>query len=155
MERPNAQSTRGTTWPYASLLFVGFFGVRTPEGRRLAWRTTAALAAIVVAFMGLGGAFGAWVPRPVWALLIPASVCGIAWAYTRYLRELDELSRLIQLRAFSFAYAAAMVLFAAVVAFGAVQAEPGEPVSSGPVLWILLAEVLRGVALAYIARQYE
>jgi hypothetical protein len=142
-------------WPYASLLIFGFFGTGTPAGRKLARRTTLALGIFVFSAVMLGSGAAGPVPRGVWMLAIPGSVALIGWAYARYLHALDELSRLIQLKAFAFAYGAAMVLLWVGVAVGWSDAGPPDANPRLLILLVVCAEVLRGFALAYNARKYE
>lgn len=143
-----------TSWPYGSLLFFGFFGTGSPGGRALAWRTTGALGLVIVCAIGAQGGLPGPVPEVLWALGVPLGVILIGWAYARYLEALDELSRLIQLKAFAFAYGAAMTAAMGIFAWGVAQGEPAS-VSVGGLFWIVAAEPLRGVALMQIARRYE
>lgn len=151
------RSVESPAWPYASLFIFGFFGTGSPGGKRLAWRTSGALALVLVG-MVLTGA-----PSPAVALagaaVIPVGVLGIAISYTSYLRELDELSRLIQLEAFALSYLAGGVIVG--ILGGISLAFPelwgfstwGGPVA--PVFWIILAEPFRGLALVLRARRYR
>jgi len=140
-----ASATEGpAAWPYASMLIFGYFGADTPAGKRLARETSAALVLIVVAAV-LGG---------VWSMGIPAGVAAIGWSYARYLPQLDELSRSIQLRALAFSYGAAMTLGAAVLAVA--LAWPDAAIGpAGSFVALVLAEPLRGVALVVLARKYR
>lgn len=153
--KSNPAKGRGTSeWPYASLFFFGFFGSDTKAGRLLAWRSTAALLVFVIAAMVLGGAIPQPLPDIVWVLAMPGAVGAIGWAYARYLETLDELGRLIQLKACAVSYGAAMVFAFALIAVG--FARPGlvdAPLNYLP--FIALVEVVRGVALVHLARAYE
>lgn len=143
----------GADWPYASLMLFGFFGTDTPEGKRLAWRTAAALVLFVVSALGLADGFHSPFPDVLWVLGLPGSVLAIGWAYGRYLGALDELNRTIQLKAFVFAYGAAMTLMAIGVTVALIA-----PTSASPKRLLLLpvfAELFRGVALAVLARRYR
>ena len=153
MTQPDPAPER-TSWPYGSLFFFGFFGTGSPAGRTLAWRTTGALALIGVCGLGVRGVIPGPVPEVLWAPGVPFGVIVIGWAYARYLKALDELSRLIQLKAFTFAYGAAMTAAMGIVAWGVAQGEPAT-VSAGSFLWVAAAEPLRGVALTQIANRYE
>lgn len=145
--------TNDSAWPYASLLFFGFFGSDTPAGRRLAWRSTVALLVFGVAAVALGGSFAQPVPDIVWVLAIPGAVLAIGWSYARYLASLDELSRLIQLKACAFSYGAAMVVAFGLVALG--MADTGGAAVAGRFLWLIaFVEILRGLALVRLARTY-
>ena len=140
-------------WPYASLMLFGFFGTDTPHGKRLAWRTTVLMVVFAVCAVGLSDGFGHGFPDVLWVLGLPGSVAGLGWAYASYLGSLDELSRTIQLRAFAFAYGAAMTLMAAGVTIALAAGTGAAPVSL--LALPVLAELCRGAALAYLARQYR
>lgn len=145
-----------TRWPYGSLLLFGYFGAREPAGRKLAIRTTVALAAVVLAVLALEGVLLRSVPAAVWALVIPAAVIGMVWANAAYLRTLDELSQTIQLKAFAFAYGSVMVLASAY--FALLLAHPaaaGWLGAGGFMVWLIVAEPLRGLALVHLARRFE
>ncbi|MDX1673322.1 MAG: hypothetical protein R3314_00865 [Longimicrobiales bacterium] len=140
-------------WPYASLLIFGFFGTGTPQGKRLAWRTTALMAVFAVSAVGLSDGFRRPFPDVLWLLGLPGSAVGVGWAYGTYLGSLDELSRAIQLRAFAFAYGAAMALVATSVT---IVLAAGLRVAPMSLLALpVLAEACRGLALVYLARQYR
>ncbi len=135
-------------WPYRSLLWYGFFGMDSPGGKTLVLRTTAALLIFIV------GALLASIPDPLWlkivgALMVPAAAAFIMWSGWRYLNGLDELSRLIQLRAYAFSYGAAIVL-----AMTMYSLEISACISISP-LWLILVEPLRGISLYVIAKQYQ
>jgi hypothetical protein len=145
----------GAPWPYASLFFFGFFGTDSPAGKRLAWRTTWGLGLFLL------GAFLLAPQHTVTSvggfLAMPGGVLLIGRAYRSYLRELDELSRTIQLEAFSLAFGAAMTLMAILMAVEMV-APPGTHLGPGTAplaTWLLLAEPFRGLALVIVARRYR
>jgi len=145
----------GLPWPYASLILFGFFGASTPEGKRLAWQSVLAggimFAAALAILYGVGGV----ALQALWALLIPAGVVGIAWAFFRYVQALDELSQSIQLKAFSVAYGAAMVFYFVSLTHGLVDhPESVFPSGGGLGFWIIAAEPVRGATLVYLARKY-
>lgn len=152
--RPRADGP-STEWPYASLLVFGFFGSDTPAGRRLVWRSNAGIAVVVISVALL-----LRLSHLHWALAagllgLPAGVAGIAWSYARYLSELDELSRMIQLRAFAFSYGAAMTIAAALLGPALLFSGPS-PLSAAAVLpWLVWAEGCRGLALVVLARRYR
>ena len=140
-------------WPYASLVIFGFFGTDTPEGKRLARRTTAFLALLVVGGIGLRDGYRTPFPDLLWLICIPGSAVGMWWSYTRYLRALDELRRTIQLKAFAFAYGAALTLM--VTGLGVALIDPTPQVPRQLLALPVLAELFRGAALAYLARHYR
>jgi hypothetical protein len=140
-------------WPYTSILIFGFFGSDTPEGRRVAWRTTGALVVFVAAALGLRGLLMPQVPPLVWGLMVPLSVASIFSAHADYVRSLDELARALQLAAFAFAYGCVFVIAAALYGFSAAGV-----ITVDPVVWfaaLVVAEPLRAAALARLARRYE
>ncbi len=144
----------GESWPYASLMFFGFFGTSTPEGRRLARWTTAATLGLA---LGLGGLAFGWPSGParlVWVVLVPMMVVLMAFAYARYLAALDELARLIQLQAFAVAYGFAMLVAAGLYVY-ALAGEAHEVNGVLAAAMFGLAEVVRGAALAVFARRHE
>lgn len=142
-------------WPYTTLLLFGYFGKNTPAGKKLSRRNNTFMALFLVCML-TGGArdgFHALFPDLLWLLGLPLSVMGAVWAYAVYLRSLDELSRMLQLKAFAFAYGAAMTLMTVGLAVASIAPVPRVP-------WELLvlpvlAEVFRGLALAHLARQYR
>jgi hypothetical protein len=154
MNDPTDDEGSESTWPYSSLLLLGFFGADTPGGKRLAWETAVPAAVFVAATLVLSGVVSQPLPNLVWALAMPACVIAIGWSYSRYMETLDELSRMIQLKAFAFSYGAAMVIAvgvgALVLTYPQIARAPGLLL-----LLILFVEPLRGAALAYLARKYE
>lgn len=139
-------------WPYTSLLLFGFFGADTPEGRRLARRTTGALALTVASLIGLQIVSPGGPAAAVLALLAPVGVVGVGVAYARYLAALDELARLLQLKAFALAYGVVMALGMAGVAVA--MAGGWRLGARGLYSLLVLAEPLRGAALAYLAKRH-
>lgn len=96
-----------------------------------------------------------WQPaRALGALLAPVGVALIVWAYVRYLGQLDELRRLIQLEALAFSYGTVMTLGAFWLGFNITDFAFASSTGGGVVFYtLLLAEVLRGVALVVLARR--
>ena len=85
---------------------------------------------------------------------MPIAVAYIVWAYVRYLKELDELSRLLQLQALAFSYGAVMTLAAAWAGLAVAGFAFDRPMYPGMVFaWLLIAEALRGAVLVYLARR--
>lgn len=149
----DAEYDESAEWPYASLAFFGFFGTGSPAGKRLARRTTGFLLLFVVSMLGLDDGFRAVFPDLLWLVGLPGAVVGLWWSYARYLASLDELGRMLQLKAFAAGYGAAMTLLAIALAVAWIHPTPRVP-------WELLAlpifaEGFRGLALAYVARQYR
>lgn len=151
-EHSSQGAERGAMWPYASLFFLGVFGVKRPPERRLGRRMGIIWVVLIVAVVAVNTTGPPW--NAFLATAIPGAVAASGWAFARYLGELDELSRTIQLRGLAFAYGCVMVLLFAWVAFVEVRGGvvPGTPAF---LVWILLAEPLRGAALVWIARRYQ
>lgn len=136
---------RDGAWPYTSLLMFGYFGRGSPGGERLARETTVWLALAVAAMVAAGP----------WAYALPVSVVGIGWSYARYLRGLDELSRMIQLKALAVSYGAAMTIGAVVAALALASPNVDQTMSPAAVFpFLVLAEGVRGIALVIQARRY-
>lgn len=152
--RNESAKGRGAAWPYATLLFAGYFGADSPGGRAFRRRVwTAALALPVVGFLSRMPGLRE-IPAPIWALTLPGIVAAVVWACVRYLAELDELSRLIQLESLAFSYGVLMTLAALWCALD----QAGLPVvRSMSGYWIfvflMLAEPLRGIVLVIQARR--
>lgn len=148
----NGNRGADSEWPYASLLFWGFFGLDTPEGRRFGletagWFALLALAAVTAAVGRVPAALG---------VALPIVVLGLGWSYTRYLSRLDELSRRIQLDSFAVSYGAAMALGAGLAGWAMVDPEGLGAISPAALFWVLGgAEVVRGVVLVRLARRYR
>jgi hypothetical protein len=140
-------------WPYGWLFWTGTFGADGQAGRALGFRTAIGLLLVVLGPV-LGHIPALQPGRLVGALLVPAGVGVIVWAYVRYLAELDELGRLIQLEALALSYGVVMTLGS--VWFG-LDAVGFAFARSAPVGWVfgtlVLAEPLRGVALVVLARR--
>jgi hypothetical protein len=140
-------------WPYASLLLFGIFGTDSPEGKRYLRRTTIALLLAGVGARTLHSP--AFATRSIGATAIIGGVFAISWAFVRYMSELDELSRRIQLEALAIAYGCVMMLafiWFALVSVGS-QATAVSPAQA--VGWLLMAEPLRGIALIHVAKRYR
>lgn len=152
IEREGQEEGRAS-WPYATLLFFGFFGTATPEGRRLA-RWTAIASAGAAAGAGLALEWPSGPGRLVWAAVAPAMIIVLAVAYVRYLAALDELARLIQFQAFAVAYGFTMVVAAGLLAYAFTAPDPDLHAGWAAGM-VALAELVRGAALAFFARRHE
>ena len=71
------------------------------------------------------------------------------WSYWRYLASLDEMGRRIQLEALAVAYGFTLLAFSTLGAAGLFLGFSINPA------WVLAAEPLRGVVLAFNARRYS
>lgn len=149
MQHKSPGSTARTSWPYASLLFLGIFGAEDEAGKQASRRGGVGLLLLIVGFI-LVQVHGVVPVQVVGGAILIGSVLFIIWSTARYLGALDELSRLIQLEAFAWTYGGLLLLAFAAVALG------GGPrgVSIGP-HWIIVGELLRGLALVFVARRYR
>lgn len=140
-------------WAYRSLLSMGYFGPDTQSGRDLRRRVT--VGALLTALgPGLGRIPTLPAGRAVGALLAPLGIVVIIWAYCRYLARLDELGRLIQLESLALSYGTVMVLGAFWLGFNVTDFAFATSAGGAVVFYTLvLAELLRGVALAVLARR--
>lgn len=145
-------------WPYASLLFLGSFGVRSKSGRVLA--ITSGISGLVMGWslaMLTSDGPPPLLPAQAWALMLPLSAVPIMIALHRYLASLDELTRNMQLCSLAVGYGVAAILCMAVI--GAVLAAPAGSLSSlHPVVYfipLLIAETARGMTLVVLARRYR
>ncbi len=146
---PNNHNKDKAEWPYRSLLWYGFFGMDSPGGKTLVKRTSAGLIVFCLAVFYIAIPGPDWL-KPIAALMIPVSVAFIMWSGWRYLNGLDDLSRLIQLKAYAFSYGIAAVLAGTLFALEGYAGMRFSP------LWIIIiAEPLRGVSLYVIAKQYR
>jgi hypothetical protein len=143
-DRPNNRSE----WPYTSFLLFGFFGSESPGGKTLIKYTTIALTLFVAGVIGIS-VFSDGIFLYTSSILIPLSILIVTWSNSEYIKELDTLSQLIQLKAFAFSYGAAMFIGFTIYA---VYASTGFFISP---IWLVLAEPLRGISLYMIAKEYE
>lgn len=142
------QSTEKSEWPYTSFLLFGFFGSDSPGGKTLMKYTSLALALFVAGAFGIS-IFTKGILLYVATTLIPISILILIWSNTEYIKNLDTLSQLIQLKAFAFSYGIAMF-----IGFTMYAIQVSIHVAVSP-LWLILAEPLRGVVLYMIAKEYE
>lgn len=148
----NGNASGDSEWSYRSLLFWGFFGRDTPEGRRMGretvgWLALLAVAALTAAVGRVPGALG---------VALPIVVLGIGWSYARYVSRLDELSRRIQLDSFAVSYGAAMMIGAVLAGWGLMDPDGVGAISPAAVFGVLAgAELVRGVVLVRLARRYR
>lgn len=150
-EMKDTQQPGDSSWPYASMIGFGYFGANTPEGRRLAVRTLAALAVVCAGLVGLSPQF----PLAVRLLSSVGLVGGVAFMFREnvvYVRGLDELSQMLQVQAMAVAYGAVWTIVAVLYATSLLLGP-----LSGPVwlVGLVLAEPIRGYALARLARRHE
>lgn len=143
-------------WPYASLLFFGMFGARSPGSLRLTAQSLLAGLVMGLSIAALTKDAPPLLPALAWALMLPASAAALALGVSRYLRGLDELSRSIQLQALAVGYGTAMILGMALVGLLLI-APAGTAAGWHPAVWLVplfIAETARCVALVVFARRY-
>ena len=68
IEREVQEEEGKASWPYATLVFFGFFGTATPEGRRLARWTAMATVGAAIGGAGLASGWPGGPGRLVWAV---------------------------------------------------------------------------------------
>lgn len=152
---PNAEPDRNSKWPLTSMMFVGTFGSRTPEGRKYHRQCWIAFMMLFVGMFTLLVVPQGWIPdqarRLLTALLPGGAFTYIAWAFDGYLRSLDELARRLQLEAIARTYligiavAALLGGFALMYNWGHLFLNP---------IWFLTLEPVRGAALYWMSRRY-
>jgi hypothetical protein len=135
-------------WPYRSFLIFGFFGIDSPGGKALMKYSVFALALFISGVAGTSF-FSEGIPLYTSSLLIPISVLILVWSNSEYIKKLDTLTQLLQLKAFAFAYGAAVFIAFSIYC---IQLSTGYSISP---IWLVLAEPLRGLSLYLIAKDYE
>ena len=146
------EKQRGS-WPYWSLLTFGTFSPRTPAGKRYWFQGTCALVVTLAVGMVAG-----WLRKNnpdaswgTWVVLLPVvPVVYLAFSFSRYLRNLDELSRKIQLEGLALSFAGTFVV---VFGYGLLQLH-GFPTPNWLYIWCLMC-LLHGVGTAVAARKYQ
>ena len=134
------------------MFWLGTFGRDSEAGRRYhrqAFGALLGLAVVVAACVMMRKLWGAGVALWVAGVGTPVVFAYIMWSYYRYVHELDELARRVQLEAVLFAFI--FVVLGAIVAssvwmFTGWVAHP---------IWFLLAEPVRGLGLVLAARRYR
>jgi hypothetical protein len=143
-------------WPMKSILLVGYFGNKTPEGRRFLNRCWGAFAALAITWL-------TWivisltlyhhppgrVDGIVLRLSLGAGYAYVAWALWKYLAELDEFTRELQYKAIALTY---LTGFAAVSFVGLLTDYTHWPVDP---LYFLALEPVRGLYLWLLVRRYR
>lgn len=142
-----SESNNKTEWPYRSLLLLGYFGPDSPGGKTLKIYSLFALILFASGIIGIAF-FSSGILLYISTLCIPISVLILVWSNAEYLKELDTLSQLIQLKAFAFSYGTALFIGFSIYA---INTSTGYTISP---FWLLLAEPLRGFCLYIIAKEY-
>ena len=146
-------------WPMKSILFIGYFGNKTPEGRRFHNRSMGALLVLLfLSFLTIPAAL--WLPLPLanvyrFAQILVHILMGgafsfIAWSFWKYVKELDELTRGMQLQAVCLAYLTGMSVLPFVALLGIVK-----DWHIDPFIAFLMLEPVRAIWLWIIARRYQ
>ena len=140
--QPDSVSTE-TRWPLKSLLWVGYFGKSSPEGRRYHNRCLAVgvvFGAVILAsavFRRSRGNTAFWLDWPT----VQWSQTGAFFAFIafwQYLGELDELARRILFEAIALTYLTGLGAFGFLTAFGYQNHWTVNPV------WFIFLEPVRG-----------
>jgi len=159
-QEPLAHS-ENSRWPTCAMLFWGTFGTKSPAERRYVMRSIFAAAVVMV-----------WVvltftdhfpPNPIvmkiTLLATGVLITYIAWELYRYLNQLDELARRMQLEAIAWTY---LTVFVAAAWLGVLAPFshflmhwPFKPslLTAIPFLYFLL-EPVRAVWLYVLSRRY-
>lgn len=142
------QDKERSEWHYSSLLILGFFGIHSPDGKKLAIRSLIGLILFIAGFIGVH-LLESVVLIKISAALMPFSILFIVYSNAIYLKSLDTLERLIQLTAFAASYGAVLVIAISIYALNLLICCPL------PVVLILLAEPFRGISLYFISKSYS
>lgn len=134
------------------MFWLGTFGCDSASSRRYHRQAFGSLAVLAIA-VALGGAAHKFLNIPVshWVAGVgtPLVFSYIMWSYYRYVHELDELARRVQLEAVLLAFIFVIVggiVLSSVWIFTGWAANP---------MWVLLAEPVRGAGLLVAARRYR
>jgi hypothetical protein len=145
-------------WPMKTILFVGYFGNKSPEGRRYHNRYCIASVLFVIALF-------TWLlvtPRLphsvpidplngiIFHLLLGGLFSFIAWSFWKYLQELDELARGMQLQAIALTYLTGLGAMSFLGLLGIVAHW-----NIDPLVAFMLLEPVRGFWLWRLARRYQ
>ena len=140
---------QASAWPSFDILVFGYFGAKTPDGKRFRDRT------MTVGFV-LGLIFAIPIPPgPPIPLLVALSILpGLAFAYVgwewwRYLNGLDELARRMQFEAAAWTYIVGLAAAMLVGGFCYVMHW-----NFNPGLFYVLLEPIRTSRLWVLSRRY-
>ncbi|HEY4365463.1 MAG TPA: hypothetical protein VGN17_31170 [Bryobacteraceae bacterium] len=144
-------------WPLGSILIWGTFGKNSAEGRCFHRRCLGAflflgvgwLASFLIArFLLPAGSWRNFDFVAMYYLLVGVAFSFIAWAFWKYLGELDELARRLQLEAVALTYLTGFCAFGFLAAFGYLTGWTVNPV------WFIVLEPIRAFWLRYLVRRY-
>lgn len=142
----------GSSWPWAKMFWLGTFGCDSASSRRYHRQAFGSLLGLAGA-VAIGAAVHKFLEIPIghWVAGVgtPLVFSYIMWSYYRYVQELDELARRVQLEAVLFSFMFIIVggiVLSSVWMFTGWTAHP---------MWVLLAEPVRGVGLIVAARRYR
>lgn len=142
------QNEQAPDWPNSSLFLFGYFGWKSPGGKKAVINSLLASLLFVVGLTGIY-LFETLALRMVSAALSPAAIVVLIVSSYRYLSGLDALSQLILLKGYALAYGAALVIGAGLFAFSIPMGINLSPI------FILFAEPFRGLFTYLIARKYQ
>jgi hypothetical protein len=142
--------------PQESIPLYGFFNRQSPEGRRFHRRNCGVVVAFVIAtvlWTYLGRHFD-WAPLDPVNQILPHFLFGAtysyyAWALWKYVGELDELARSIQLQAIFLTYLTGL----AGVSFFSLLRDPADAHMN--YVYFIILEFVRAFWLWIIARRYQ
>jgi hypothetical protein len=137
-----------TLWPIKSMLFIGYYGSNSPGAGKFISTIFLSLILFLIGFITLQ------IPNELilnisGTAIILLSVVLSIWAQYQYLKKLDDLTKNIQLTGFAFSYGVVVVICMILMS---IEFITGYMPS---ILWILIAEPIRGIALYKIARRYQ
>lgn len=137
------QTNDNPQWPTKPMIAWGTLG--GPAARRYHRRCALALTAMVVCLIG-----GALLHlKPVAAFGPGLAFAYIAWEFRRYLAELDELARRIQLESVAWTYLTGLVLSMIVGPAGLMYDFHVNAT------WFMVLEPVRTCWLIFVARRYQ
>ena len=145
-QKPTDEST--STWSTYDIFAMGYFGPNTAGGARYRNRTLCALALFVVT-VGAASSLGPTSPARFLAAAGPGLTFGfIALEWWRYVGQLDELGRRMQMEAMAWTYTFGLFAF---IALGGVSALMHWNLN--PIFYIFL-ELVRAFRLWVLSRRF-
>ena len=143
-----SQNSNDTVWPIKDILLFGYFGSNSPGSSKLVTNLTLSLVLFLIGISSIQASNLLIVTIPSTALII-FSVCLSIWGQKQYISKLDTLNRDIQLSGFAFSYGIVILICMVLMAIEFITG------SMPSILWILIAEPIRGIVLYKIARGYQ
>lgn len=135
-------------WPMNALLIFGYYGYSSPGAKKFIITILLSLVLFLTGFITMQLVADLSYKVAGFAILLFGLAISIHAQY-KYLRGLDSLNKNIQLSGFAFSYAAVFLICMVLMS---IETITGYMPS---MLWILLAEPARGIALFKITRGYQ